>query len=203
MPSSDTTVLRPTTSALWRVPASIVEAIDAFAAAAPQFEKKPLPRWGGKVEEIDFQNIFYYLKPTENSAEKSWDDVPAYIKETFDKLGIPEDEQRAIFEEFRRLDQPSPWGEKGLGLGLSIVERIGKVAPESVLPPLTDAAWGYRRKGRFSVRRVEKKDKTVNEPVQFLTSRARRCRLALRSRCRGSASRSTTSWVRASRSGAP
>ncbi len=40
-------------------------------------------------------------------------------------------------------------------------ERIGHVAPESWLPPLTDAAWGYRRKGRFSVRRVEKKDKTL------------------------------------------
>ena len=41
------------------------------------------------------------------------------------------------------------------------LERIGHVTPERVLPPLTDAAWGYRRKGRFSVRRVEKKDKTL------------------------------------------
>ncbi|MFL6593786.1 MAG: 23S rRNA (uracil(1939)-C(5))-methyltransferase RlmD [Luteimonas sp.] len=41
------------------------------------------------------------------------------------------------------------------------LERIGHVAPEAVLPPLTDAAWGYRRKGRFSVRRVDKKDKTL------------------------------------------
>ena len=44
---------------------------------------------------------------------------------------------------------------------LENLERIGKVTPESVLPPLTDAAWGYRRKGRFSVRRVEKKNKTL------------------------------------------
>ncbi|WP_027081339.1 23S rRNA (uracil(1939)-C(5))-methyltransferase RlmD [Luteimonas mephitis] len=41
------------------------------------------------------------------------------------------------------------------------LERIGHVTPDVVLPPLTDAAWGYRRKGRFSVRRVEKKDKTL------------------------------------------
>jgi len=41
------------------------------------------------------------------------------------------------------------------------LERIGHVKPERELPPLTDAAWGYRRKGRFSVRRVEKKDKTL------------------------------------------
>jgi Na+/proline symporter/signal transduction histidine kinase len=41
--------------------------------------------------------------------------------------GIPPENRRAIFEEFRRLDQPSPWGEKGLGLGLSICERIAVI----------------------------------------------------------------------------
>ncbi|KGM57513.1 23S rRNA methyltransferase [Lysobacter arseniciresistens ZS79] len=44
---------------------------------------------------------------------------------------------------------------------LENLERIGHVKPQAVLPPLVDAAWGYRRKGRFSVRRVEKKDKTL------------------------------------------
>ncbi|WP_460813539.1 23S rRNA (uracil(1939)-C(5))-methyltransferase RlmD [Luteimonas pelagia] len=44
---------------------------------------------------------------------------------------------------------------------LENLERIGKVAAGRVLPPLVDAAWGYRRKGRFSVRRVEKKDRTL------------------------------------------
>jgi len=44
---------------------------------------------------------------------------------------------------------------------LENLERIGHVTPATVLEPLTDAAWGYRRKGRFSVRRVEKKDKTL------------------------------------------
>ena len=44
---------------------------------------------------------------------------------------------------------------------LENLERIGHVAPETVLRPLVDAAWGYRRKGRFSVRRVEKKGKTL------------------------------------------
>ncbi len=44
---------------------------------------------------------------------------------------------------------------------LDNLERIGKVAAGTVLPPLTDASWGYRRKGRFSVRRVNKKDKTL------------------------------------------
>jgi 23S rRNA (uracil1939-C5)-methyltransferase len=44
---------------------------------------------------------------------------------------------------------------------LENLERIGHVHPDAVLPALTGAAWGYRRKGRFSVRRVEKKDKTL------------------------------------------
>jgi len=44
---------------------------------------------------------------------------------------------------------------------LENLERIGKVAPARVLPPLTDLAWGYRRKGRFSVRKVEKKGRTL------------------------------------------
>ncbi len=44
---------------------------------------------------------------------------------------------------------------------LDNLQRIGHVTPERVLPPLSGGAWGYRRKGRFSVRRVEKKDKTL------------------------------------------
>lgn len=44
---------------------------------------------------------------------------------------------------------------------LENLERIGHVAAQAVLPPLTDASWGYRRKGRFSVRRVNKKDRTL------------------------------------------
>src|SRR5213083_8175 len=63
--------------------------------ALEQFEKKPLPRWGGKVEEIDFQNIYYYLKPAEEQG-KTWDEVPADIKKTFDRLGIPEAEQKFL-----------------------------------------------------------------------------------------------------------
>ncbi|MBK9670119.1 23S rRNA (uracil(1939)-C(5))-methyltransferase RlmD [Thermomonas sp.] len=44
---------------------------------------------------------------------------------------------------------------------LENLQRIGHVSPQSVLPPLRGDSWGYRRKGRFSVRRVEKKDKTL------------------------------------------
>src|SRR5689334_5485727 len=61
------------------------------------FLKKLLPSWpSADLTEIDFDNIFYYLRPTDNSAEKNWDDVPPYIKDTFDKLGIPEAERKFL-----------------------------------------------------------------------------------------------------------
>jgi 23S rRNA (uracil1939-C5)-methyltransferase len=47
------------------------------------------------------------------------------------------------------------------GVLMENLERIGHVTADAILPPLTDSAWGYRRKGRFSVRRVEKKGKTL------------------------------------------
>jgi Fe-S cluster assembly protein SufB len=63
--------------------------------ALEQFLRKPLPNWGGKLTDIDFQNIYYYLKPTDEQG-KSWDEVPADIKKTFDRLGIPEAEQKFL-----------------------------------------------------------------------------------------------------------
>src|SRR3954467_564240 len=61
------------------------------------FNRKPMPSWpAADLNEIDFQNIFYYVRPSEKGVEKSWDDVPAYIKDTFDKLGIPEAERKFL-----------------------------------------------------------------------------------------------------------
>jgi Fe-S cluster assembly protein SufB len=58
------------------------------------FESKPMPKWGGKLD-INFDDIYYYLKPTDHQG-KTWDDVPDEIKETFDKLGIPEAEREFL-----------------------------------------------------------------------------------------------------------
>jgi Fe-S cluster assembly protein SufB len=63
--------------------------------ALETFIKKPMPRWGGDVGQIDLDDIYYYVKPTEQEA-KSWDDVPADMKRTFDRLGIPEAEQKFL-----------------------------------------------------------------------------------------------------------
>jgi Fe-S cluster assembly protein SufB len=58
------------------------------------FQSKPLPRWGGNID-IDFQNVYYYIKPVDRQG-RSWDDVPAEIKTTFDRLGIPEAEKKFL-----------------------------------------------------------------------------------------------------------
>jgi Fe-S cluster assembly protein SufB len=59
------------------------------------FLARPLPTWGGDVTGIDFDNIFYYIRPTEKQA-KSWEDLPSDIKDTWDKLGIPEAEKKYL-----------------------------------------------------------------------------------------------------------
>jgi len=59
------------------------------------FLKKPMPTWGGDLSEIDFDKMVYFARATDR-AEKSWDDVPEYIKNTFNKLGIPEAERKFL-----------------------------------------------------------------------------------------------------------
>ena len=59
------------------------------------FLSKPMPTWGADLSGIDFDDIFYYVKPTENQG-KTWDDVPDNIKNTFDRLGIPEAERNFL-----------------------------------------------------------------------------------------------------------
>lgn len=59
------------------------------------FRKKPLPPWGGNLSGIDFDSIFYYLSPTGKKAT-SWADLPQDIKDTYDKIGIPEAEKKFL-----------------------------------------------------------------------------------------------------------
>jgi Fe-S cluster assembly protein SufB len=59
------------------------------------FEKRPMPNWGASLADIDFQDIYYYIKPMAEQG-RSWDDVPADIKTTFDRLGIPEAERKFL-----------------------------------------------------------------------------------------------------------
>ena len=59
------------------------------------FRRKPMPDWGSDLSGIDFENIKYFVRSTEKQAA-SWDDLPADIKNTYDKLGIPEAEKQRL-----------------------------------------------------------------------------------------------------------
>ncbi|HNV14870.1 MAG TPA: Fe-S cluster assembly protein SufB [Dermatophilaceae bacterium] len=59
------------------------------------FDRKPMPTWGSDLSGIDFQNIKYFVRSTEKQAT-SWEDLPADIKNTYDRLGIPEAEKQRL-----------------------------------------------------------------------------------------------------------
>ncbi len=68
---------------------------DIRVKAFKHFSERPMPTWGNTsmLEEIDFENICYYLKSSD-STERDWEDVPDDIRNTFERLGIPEAEQK-------------------------------------------------------------------------------------------------------------
>jgi len=59
------------------------------------FRQKPMPNWGGDLGQLDFDDITYYVKPSERQG-KTWEEVPEEIKNTFDRLGIPEAERKFL-----------------------------------------------------------------------------------------------------------
>ncbi len=59
------------------------------------FEKKPMPAWGADLMPIDFNAITYYLRATDRQAT-SWDDLPKEIKDTYDRIGVPEAEKKFL-----------------------------------------------------------------------------------------------------------
>ncbi|GAB4585451.1 Fe-S cluster assembly protein SufB [Nocardia sp. IFM 10818] len=59
------------------------------------FDKKPMPNWGSNLEGIDFDNIKYFVRSSEKQAA-TWEDLPEDIKNTYDKLGIPEAEKQRL-----------------------------------------------------------------------------------------------------------
>jgi Fe-S cluster assembly protein SufB len=69
--------------------------LDFRLKALDLFERKPMPRWGSDLSGIDFDNIKYFVRSTEKQAA-SWEDLPEDIKNTYDKLGIPEAEKARL-----------------------------------------------------------------------------------------------------------
>lgn len=63
--------------------------------ALKHFQQRPMPNWGANLGDLDLDDIYYYVKPTEKEG-RTWEDIPETIKNTFDKLGIPEAEQKYL-----------------------------------------------------------------------------------------------------------
>lgn len=59
------------------------------------FEKRPIPNWGGDMSEIYFDDIFYYIKPIDRQVD-TWEALPQSVKDTYEKLGIPEAERKYL-----------------------------------------------------------------------------------------------------------
>ena len=59
------------------------------------FERLPMPTWGADLSDLDPNDIYYYVRPVEKQ-KTSWDDIPTDIKTTFEKLGIPQAEQKYL-----------------------------------------------------------------------------------------------------------
>jgi Fe-S cluster assembly protein SufB len=69
--------------------------LDFRLKALDHFLKRPMPTWGGDLSKLNMDEIYFYTKPTDKES-KSWDDVPDTIKKTFERLGIPEAEQKFL-----------------------------------------------------------------------------------------------------------
>ena len=63
--------------------------------ALRHFERRPMPTWGGDMSEIYLDDIYYYIKPTDQQVDE-WDELPDSIKNTYEKLGIPEAERKYL-----------------------------------------------------------------------------------------------------------
>lgn len=128
-------------------------------AALTLYETMPIPKWGGDISEIKFDDIYYYLRPTEK-AGKTWEEVPDAIKKTFDKIGVPEAEKAMLAGVKAQYDSEVVYGslkktlaEKGvifLGMdeGLAkypeiVKEHFGTVvaAGDNKLAALNSAVW--------------------------------------------------------------
>ena len=71
--------------------------LDSRLKAHKVYESKPMPTWGGNLSELDqvLDEIYFYVRP-QDRMEHSWEDVPEEIKDTFEKLGIPEAERKVL-----------------------------------------------------------------------------------------------------------
>ena len=123
------------------------------------FNSKPVPTWGPDLSGLDFGEITYYIKPEDRRAN-NWDDVPTEIKDTFDRLGVPEMEKKYLAGSVAQLESEGvysrikkQWADKGvvfmdMDSALQrypdiIREHFGKIVPptDNKFAALNSAVW--------------------------------------------------------------
>lgn len=128
-------------------------------AAFKRYQQMPTPLWGGNIDEIKFDDIHYYLKPAAKSA-RNWDDVPKEIKQTFDKIGVPQAEKKMLAGVTGQFDSEKIYGslkaalakkgviflsmDEGLKEYSEVVKRyFGTIVPmgDNKLAALNSAVW--------------------------------------------------------------
>ncbi len=127
--------------------------LDFRLKALATFRAKTMPTWGADLSHIDFDNITYYLKPSDNNA-RTWDDVPDHIKKTFDRLGIPEAERKflgGVGAQFECLS-----GDSVIFTNPKGPVRIKDIEPDTVVFSLDEVS---NRFVRTKVKRVAYKGK--------------------------------------------
>jgi len=110
--------------------------LDYRLKALKVFEKKSMPRWGGDLSKIDFEKLTYYVDPTEKK-QKSWQEVPDKIKETFEKIGVPEAERKFLAGVESQYDSEVVYGSlkkelKSLGVMFMSMDEAVKKQPKLV-----------------------------------------------------------------------
>lgn len=133
--------------------------LDIRLKALELFEKKQVPSWGPDLSKLEFEDIYYYLKPTDKKSD-AWDSVPDEIKNTFDKLGIPEAERKFLAGSSAQYESEvvyhhlkKQWEEKGvifadMDTGLKehpgvVKKYFGSIVPanDNKFAALNTAAW--------------------------------------------------------------
>jgi len=133
--------------------------LDFRLKALDIYNSKPMPEWGGDLSTLNLDEIYFYLRP-QDRMERSWDDVPDDIKNTFERLGIPEAERSILagvgaqFEsEMVYHSLKEEWTEQGIIFesiedGLKLYPEIFREYFATIVPPgdnkfaaLNSAVW--------------------------------------------------------------
>ncbi len=161
--------------------------------AYEHFLTRPMPQWGGDLGHIDLDKIVYYRKPSERE-EKSWDDVPEKIKQTFERLGIPEAERKFLSGVGAQYDSEVVYH--------SVREELTKIGV--VFMGTDQALKEYPEIFRRTSARSSRRRTTSSPPSTARSGRAARSSTsprASRSRCRCRPTSASTARTPASSSG--